>query len=133
MSNINQLKINQLSKEAFEWYLDYLAAVDHVDAERYGEFLADDCEFQFGNQPVVKGRRNIIEGLKQFWSTYNGEEHVLLNILGDDRCFALEALNIYNRKDGRKVTCPAVAITERDEDGLVTSVRVFIDIAPLYA
>jgi hypothetical protein len=57
----------------------------------------------------------------------------LQNILGTDKCFALEALNIYKRKDGKKVACPAVAITERNEQGLVTSFRVFIDITPLYA
>lgn len=129
----NELKINQLSPETFWWYQEYLAAVDSTDLEKYGAFLAEDCEFQFGNQPKVKGKTAILEGLKQFWSSYDGEEHVLLNILGTDRCFALEALNIYKRKDGRKVTCPAVAVTERDEAGLVTSVRVFIDIAPLYS
>jgi hypothetical protein len=71
--------------------------------------------------------------LKKFWETYDAEEHVLQNILGNDNCFALEALNIYKRKDGKEVTCPAVAITERNDQGLVTSFRVFIDIAPLYA
>lgn len=129
----NELKINQLSEEAFEWYRQYLSAVDETNAEKFAEFLAEDCEFQFGNQPTVAGRQNIVEGLKQFWATYDGEEHVLLNILGTDDCFALEALNVYKRKDGKEVTCPAVAITERNDKGLVKSFRVFIDIAPLYA
>lgn len=129
----NELKINQLSSAAFEWYRNYLAAVDNRDIEKFAEFLAEDSEFQFGNQPKVLGKSNIVEGLKKFWETYDGEEHVLQNILGNDNCFALEALNIFNRKDGTKVTCPAVAITTRNEAGLVTSFRVFIDIAPLYA
>lgn len=129
----NELKINQISEEAFAWYMKYLEAVDSTDAEKYGEFLAEDCVFEFGNQPAVKGKENILNGLRYFWSTYDGEEHILLNILGNDQCFALEALNIYNRKDGKKVTCPAVAITERNEKGLAKSIRVFIDIAPLYA
>jgi ketosteroid isomerase-like protein len=129
----NELKINQLSPAAFQWYQEYLAAIDATDIEKYGTFLAEDCEFQFGNQPIVKGKTAILAGLKYFWSTYDGEEHVLQSILGNDHCFALEALNIYQRKDGKKVTCPAVAITERNEAGLATSVRVFIDIAPLYA
>jgi ketosteroid isomerase-like protein len=129
----NELKINQISNESFEWYQVYLKAVDSTDAQKYGEFLAEDCEFQFGNQPKIRGKKAILEGLKKFWETYDGEEHILQNILGNDKCFALEALNIYNRKDGTKVTCPAVAITERNDEGLVTSIRVFIDIAPLYA
>ena len=129
----NELKISQISEEAFEWYQDYLKAVDSTDAEKYGEFLAEECEFQFGNQPKVKGKKAILEGLKKFWETYDGEEHVLQNILGNDACFVLEALNIYTHKDGKKVTCPAVAITERNKEGLGTSSRVFIDLAPLYA
>jgi hypothetical protein len=42
----NELKINQLSEEAFEWYQLYLQAIDATDTEKYGEFLAEDCEFQ---------------------------------------------------------------------------------------
>lgn len=129
----NELKINQLSTAAFDWYQDYLKAVDSTDAEKYGEFLAEDCEFQFGNQPKVTGKQKILAGLKEFWKTYDGEEHVLHSILGNDNCFALEATNVYRRKDGTEVSIPAVAITERNEAGLVSSFRVFIDIAPLYA
>ncbi|QYO67929.1 hypothetical protein [Leptolyngbya sp. 7M] len=50
-----------------------------------------------------------------------------------DDHFVLEALNIFNRHDGEKITCPAVAITERNSEGYVKSIRVFIDINPLYA
>ena len=129
----DKLKINQISPEVFEWYKKYLTAVDTRDADGFGEFLDENAEFQFGNQPKVTGKKAIVEGLKKFWATYEGDEHILYNILGSDDCFALEADNIYTRKDGKKVTCPAVAITERNNKGLVTSFRVFIDIAPLYA
>ena len=133
MAITEQLKINQLSAEAFAWYQEYLEAVDSVDIKRYGEFLADDCEFQFGNNPVVKGKSNILEGLAQFWQSYDGEEHVYHNIFGTDDCFALEATNVFKRHDGTTVSVPAVAVTERNEEGLAKSIRVFIDIAPLYA
>ena len=129
----NELRINQLSPDAFTWYLAYLGSVDEQDADAFAAFLADDATFQFGNQPPVQGKQAIIDGLKQFWTTYNGEEHILHTILGTDRCFALEATNVFNRWDGKQVALPAVAITERNEHGLVTSFRVFIDIAPLYA
>lgn len=129
----NELKINQISDEAFAWYLRYLEAIDSTNIELYGEFLAEDCEFQFGNQPKVQGKAAILEGLKQFWATYDGEEHILQGILGNDNYFALEAINTYKRKDGTEVSIPAVAVTERNDEGLAKSIRVFIDIAPLYA
>jgi hypothetical protein len=53
--------------------------------------------------------------------------------MGDDRRFALKALNHYRRLDGRAVALRAVAFTDRDEAGLVTSVRLHPDIGPLFA
>ena len=38
-----QLRINQLSTDAFAWYRDYLAALDAKDLDRYRAFLADGC------------------------------------------------------------------------------------------
>ena len=129
----DELRINQLSPQAFTWYQAYLQSVDEQDAHTFAAFLHDDATFQFGNQPSVQGKHAIVNTLKQFWATYNGEEHILHTILGTDRCFALEATNVFKRLDGKQVALPAVAITERDEHGLVTSFRVFIDAAPLYA
>jgi len=129
----NKLEANELSAEAFTWYQDYLSAVDNRDIEKFSAFLAPESEFQFGNQPKVVGRSQIVEGLKKFWQTYNGEEHILHNILGNDHNFALEADNVFERKNGSHVSIPAVATTKRNGQGLVTSFRVFIDISPLYA
>ncbi len=66
----NELRINQLSPDAFTWYLAYLRSVDEQDADAFAAFLADDATFQFGNQPPVQGKQAIIDGLKQFWTTY---------------------------------------------------------------
>ena len=59
--------------------------------------------------------------------------HDLLNIYGSDSSFVLEALNHYRRNDGKVVTVPAVAITDRNEAGLVTFIRVYTDTTPLFA
>jgi ketosteroid isomerase-like protein len=129
----NELKVNQLSSRAYEWYLTYLNAMDNLDIDAYAAFLAEDCEMQFGNNPVVKGKKDVVEGLKAFWAMIDGDEHNLQNIFGDDRNFVLEAFNTFKRKDGKTVTIPAVAITERNAEELVTSVRLFMDIAPIFA
>ncbi len=128
----DELKINQLSLSAYEWYLAYLNAMDNLDIDNYATFLADDCEMQFGNNPLVKGKKNIVESLTAFWSTIDSDEHNLQNIFGDDRNFVLEAFNTFKCKDDRTVTIPAVAITEKNEAGLVISVRLFMDTSPLF-
>lgn len=130
---IDELKINQLSPKAYEWYLAYLRAMDNLDIDSYAAYLAEECEMQFGNNPTVKGKSNIIQALKVFWDTIAGNEHNLQNIFGNDQTFVLEALNTFKCKDGRTVTIPAVAITQRNAEGFVTSVRLFMDITPVFA
>ncbi len=130
---IDKLRINQLSPEAYEWYLSYLKVLDAKDIEGYGAFLSDDCVMQFNNNPPVQGKAAILDYLSQYWATYGSLTHDLLNIYGSDSAFVLEALNHYTRLDGKAVTITAVAFTDRNEAGLVTSVRFYTDTTPLFA
>lgn len=127
------IQTNQLSPAVYDWYIAYLKAQDQLDVAAYGAYLADDCVFQFANQPIVHGKAAILDGLQQFWGSIKQNDHTLLNIIGTDQKFGLEALNTFTRLDGKQVTVPAFAITERNAAGLATSVRVFMDMTPVYA
>lgn len=130
---IANLRTNQLSPEASDWYLNhYLAAMDALETERYAEFLADDVSLKFNNSPAIHGKSAVVGMLSGYWKSFAGIEHEALNIYGTDSQFMLEALNHYVRHDGRKVTTHAVALTDRNEAGLVTSVRVFADASPVF-
>ena len=129
----NQLRINQLSPEGYKWYLAYLEAVDNQNVEAYSSFLAEDCVMQSNNNPPVQGKAAIIQFLTDYWTTFASLEHDLLNIYGSDSCFVLEALNHYQRNDGKAVTLRAVACTDRNQTGLVTSVRFYTDIRELFS
>ncbi len=127
------LRINQLSPSAYAWYLGYLAALDAKDVDTYSNYLATECSLQFNNATPSVGRHAVIDGLSRYWATFGDLEHDLLNIYGSDAAFALEALNHYTRADnGDPVTLRAVAFTDRDDDGRVTSVRLYTDTAPLF-
>ncbi len=126
------LRINQLSPETYEWYLKYLETLDTLDIEAYGKFLAQDCAVQSNNAPPMEGKEVVIQGLADYWTTFGSLEHDLLNIYGSDSSFVLEALNHYKRNDGQKVTIRAVAFTDRNAEGLVTSVRFYTDTTPLF-
>ncbi|MBC8164955.1 MAG: nuclear transport factor 2 family protein [Bryobacteraceae bacterium] len=127
------LSINQISPEAFTWYLSYLAALDAKDIEKYGRFLAEDCVMIQNNNPPVTGKDAILAGLGKYWQTFGKLEHELLNIYGTDHAFALEACNHYTRLDGEKVTVRAVALTDRNANGLVRRFRVYTDVSPVFA
>ena len=129
---IDTLRINQLSPAVYEWYLNYLEALDTLDIEAYGKFLAKDCSVQSNNNPPMEGKEVVMQGLGEYWKTFASLEHELLNIYGSDSSFVLEALNHYKRHDGNAVTIRAVAFTDRNEEGLVTSVRFYTDTAPLF-
>ena len=126
------LRINQLSPATYEWYLKYLEALDTLDIEAYSKFLAEDCSVQSNNNPPMEGKTVVIQGLGEYWQTFASLEHDLLNIYGNDSSFVLEALNHYKGNDGKAVTIRAVAFTDRNEEGLVTSVRFYTDTTPLF-
>jgi ketosteroid isomerase-like protein len=126
--------LNQLSAEASAWYLErYLPAMDTLRIEAYAAFLAEDVEVRFNNAEPVRGKAAAVAMLSGYWKSFTAIEHEPLNIFGSDRAFVLEALNHYLRHDGRRVTTRAVAVTERNEAGLATSVRVYADASPVFA
>lgn len=127
------LRINQLSPETYQWYLKYLEALDTLDIEAYSKFLALDCAVQSNNSPLIKGKEVVMHSLAAYWKTFASLEHELLNIYGSNSSFVLEALNHYKRNDGKAVTIRAVAFTDRNQEGLVTSVRFYTDTTPLFA
>ncbi len=129
----NSLRINQLSESAYERYLQYLHALDSLDIEAYAEFLADDCEVQSNNNPPMKGKEAVMQGLGTYWQSFKKLEHDLLNIYGTEQNYVLEAINNYTRLDGKKVSIRAVAFTDLNEDGLVKSVRFYTDTTPVFA
>lgn len=127
------LRINQLSKAGFDWYLNCLNILDRKDLAAYGELLAEDVELQMNNADPVHGKAAVLQGLGYYWPSFGALEHELLNIYGTDQSFVLEALNHYVRLDGRPVTLRAVAFTDRDDTGRVKTIRLYTDTAPLYA
>lgn len=127
------LRLNQLSEKAFENYLAYLEAMDAKDIDKYGKFLSAGIIVQFNNDDPMDGKKIVLQGLDKYWQSFGSIEHDLTNIYGRDANFVLEALNHYERADGKKVTVKAVAFTDMDENGLVKSVRIYQDVSPVFA
>jgi hypothetical protein len=135
--NLDRLRINELSDDAWSWYQRYLDALDAYALERYAEFLADEVSVQFNNDAPLAGKAAAKAGLGQFWGSISAMGYALLheplNIYGSDSAFVLEALNHYDRPDRDRITVRAAAFTDRATDGRVTSVRLYQDVSPLYA
>ncbi len=131
------LRTNQLSPAGWESYRRYLAVLDEYDVDGFAAFLADDVSVQFNNDEPLVGKEAAVSGLGGFWASIRGTGfsllHEPLNIHGTDDRYVLEALNHYDHRDGRRVTVRAVAFTDRNAAGEVTSIRVYQDLSPLHA
>jgi SnoaL-like domain len=135
--DLGSLRINQLTPEGWTWYREYLTVLDAYDLDGYVDLLAPDVSVQFNNAEPMVGHGLVKAGLGQFWGSVTGMGYTLvhepLNIYGNDQHLVLEALNHYDSEDGRRVTVRATAWTDRDDDGKVTSVRLYQDVSSLYA
>ena len=126
------VRINQLSDDGYAWYLDYLSVLDSKDIDAYAQRLATDVELVMNNNDPIVGRDAVAAGLGAYWQSFGALEHELINLYGTDHAFVLEALNHYTTHDGRQVSLRAVAFTDRNDDGEVTSVRLYTDTTPLF-
>lgn len=131
--NIDNIRFQGLSQSAFDWVQRKYLAVDGRSPEEYAGFLAEDCVLQFGNNPLVHGSECAIAGIEGFWKNIAGLDHHFLNIYGSDDHPVIESLIDYTRLDSRVVSIPCVTIIDRNASGLAQSVRIFIDVAPVFA
>lgn len=121
-----QLGRNDLSPAGFIWYGNVLEAIDQRDVEAFSGYLAEDCVLQLNNSPPVRGKSAIVLMLQPLWERIDGLEHDLINIIGSDHHFALEAEHHY-RIEGRDVVVRAAAFTDRDDNGKVRSMSLYYD------
>lgn len=110
----------------------YFAAVDAMDLDQFKAMHSANARVIFANAPALHGPEKIAAAIGQFWSTVSGLKHNFVNRWDNPQESILEAAVDYQRKDGRSVTLPCVSILKPEGDK-VGELRVFIDMAPLYA
>jgi len=114
------------------WFSDMYDSIDAMRLDEFAANLAPDVRLVVGNNPPINGWEAAKQGIGYFWSTIAGLKHRTVNVAESNGLTFLEANVEYLRKDGRSVTVPAVTVLERNGD-LVKSLRIYIDVAPVYA
>jgi ketosteroid isomerase-like protein len=110
----------------------YYETVDAMDLVAFKAMHSDNARVIFANYPPAVGPDQIAEAIGQFWSTIGGLKHNVVNRWDNPDESILEAAVDYTRKDGKAVRLPCVSILKPEGDK-VGELRVFIDVAPLYA
>lgn len=110
----------------------YYESFDAMDLDAFKAMHADKARVFFANFPPAEGPDQIAGAIGQFWSTIRGMKHSFVNRWDHPGETILEAAVTYTRMDGQEVTIPCVSIL-RPDGAKVGELRVFIDVAPVYA
>lgn len=110
----------------------YFEAVDAMDLETFKSMHSNNARVIFANFPPAEGPEQIAGAIGSFWSTIGGLKHNVVNRWDNPDESILEVAVDYRRKDGRSVRLPCVSILKPEGDK-VGELRVFIDVAPIYA
>jgi len=118
-----------------DWIDDYYADVDAMRLDPYVDRHSDDAVVVFANQPPAVGKDAIRAAIGGFWSMIGGLRHERRNLwfVNDGATAVLEVVTHYTTHGGAQIGVPCVSLLDRNADGLVTSLRVHIDLAPLFA
>ena len=108
------------------------ASIDAMDTGRFLGFIAPDAEFRFGSAPAVHGHDAIRDAVDGFFATISALEHEPRRTIVNGSDTVCEGISTYTRHDGSKVTLPFCNVFET-ANGKITTYRIYIDIAPLYA
>jgi len=113
---------------------DYYTDVDGMNLQSFVDRHTDDAVVQFANFPLSVGKEAIGSALGGFWSTIGGLRHERRNLwfVDDGNTAVFEARLHYTTKGGAEVVVPCVSLLDRAADGRVSSLRVHIDLAPLF-
>ncbi|GAA1072502.1 nuclear transport factor 2 family protein [Tsukamurella spumae] len=115
-----------------DWVTTTYGIVDAEDMENLLPLFTPGAELRFGNNPAAIGHDAIRGMLGEFWSSIGGLRHEFVNVVGDGPT-SIEAICHYTTRAGTPVPLPVVTQIDRDGAGLITSMRVYIDSAPLFA
>lgn len=117
-----------------DWVRAYYADVDAMRLESFLDRHSADAHVVFGNNPPAVGRDAIAEAVGGLFAQLSALRHELRNlwIVDGGASAVVEALVHYTTGGGFTVAVPAVSLLDRDSAGAVASLRVHIDMAPLF-
>lgn len=118
-----------------DWISDYYSDVDALRLDAVVRRHAADASVVFGNNPPAVGHDAIAETIGGLFDALSGMRHENRNtwfVNGGDTA-VVEALVHYRTKGGAEVAVPAVSLLDRGPEGLVRSLRVHIDMSPVFA
>ena len=118
--------------EAMAFAASVYEAIDSMDEKKLAPFLTENCTFVFGSAAPVFGRAASADASKAFMGLIAGIKHDLADVWSVDDNVISRMTVTYTRKDGKKMSFPAVTIW-RVEGKQIADYRIYVDNTPLFA
>ncbi|MFA5405303.1 MAG: nuclear transport factor 2 family protein [Ignavibacteria bacterium] len=118
--------------ETRQWLESIGDSIDSLDANKFVQFLTEDCTFRFGNQPEVIGKNETRDYVAAFFKMISGSKHKVVDFWTRDNSVVWQGEVLYTRLDGKQVTVNFVNIFHLREN-LVKDYLIYIDNSPLFA
>jgi ketosteroid isomerase-like protein len=118
--------------EAMAFATSVYEAIDTMDEKKLAPFLTEDCTFVFGNSEPVVGRAASADASKAFMALIAGIKHDLADVWRVDDNIISRMTVTYTRKDGQKMSFPAVTIW-RVKGKEIADYRIYVDNTALFA
>lgn len=117
----------QISSDGRQWHIDFADAIASRDAARYSAFMHDNCSVQINNNMPIYSKFAIERAFVDYVKNFRSLTYEILSVTGTDRSSIAEALFNYVCHDGSVEVVQHAYFCERDENGLLTSVRLYGD------
>jgi hypothetical protein len=130
---LNSLRINQVSPAGVDWLARYLCEIEARELDHAINFFHDAAVTQVNDGLPLHSKVAVRGLLQRYFEAFSHVEHEVLNVFGADSQFAAEMLCHYTPStSGQRITMPAMAIYERDRDGLIVSMRIYISATGMF-
>lgn len=124
---ILNLRINQISPASVDWLSRYLSEVETRNLESATAFFGDDAIVQINDGMPLQSAIALRGLFQRYFANFSHVEHEVLNAYGADQHFVAEMLCHYTpAASGKRISMPATAIYERNPEGLIASMRIYI-------
>lgn len=115
---------------AITFVKDLYQAVDDKNIERLSHFLAEDIYFSLANYPSTKGKVEVLEANKQFFTTIESMQHNLDNIWQVENRLICHGTVSYVRLDKTKTSATFATILTIQQNQ-ITDYLVYADLSAL--
>ena len=125
MPSYTELRTNMLDQEAFDWFKGVMEVIETLDADAYAALMREDVELRMPDGSYLRGPAEVARVLGEQFAQVASLEHQDISLYGAMHHAVHEARVVTTLKDGTTTVSYQTGWVDADEDGWITSARVY--------